>query len=144
MGAARGRASLCSAYPLYAGQVTLAGVPPAIDDGFADDGVFEQLEPAAWIDLRGDPHDTTAVAVLEQVDESGRLLVCVRAKPEVIEHEHLGLIPLAPQLEALAGGLCCCDLLEETRLAAVCCAACRQLVEPLAPTLARLSSSGLR
>jgi hypothetical protein len=59
---------LCKALPIRAAleHDTLAGVEQAIDDGLANYGVFEQLEPAGRSDLRGHDHDATLVAVLQQ------------------------------------------------------------------------------
>ena len=74
---------LCEALSIRAAleHDALARVQQAVDDGLTDDGVFGESEPASGIDLRGDDDDAPLVAVLQQIDQSGRFLVGVRAKP---------------------------------------------------------------
>jgi hypothetical protein len=52
-------------------------VDQAIDNGFADDRIFKQLEPALGLDLRGDDERYLVVALFKDVDEGSGLLVGV-------------------------------------------------------------------
>ena len=91
----------------------MAWVDESVDDGFCDDGVFEEFEPSFWVDLAGEDDGEFMVTFFEDVHEGAGFVVGVGADAEVIEDDDVMSVEVSDEDEVAACEFLAGDFFEQ-------------------------------